>query len=336
VSGIFFDQGKTMRADRLISILLLLQDRGRMTARQLAGELEVSERTIYRDIEALSTAGVPVYAEHGPGGGLALIDSYRTNLTGLNEGELHALFMALSIPGPLDRLGVSRELKSALQKLSAALPEAQRASEETAHRRFHLDWSWWFHSQEPVPHLSTVRQAVWEERRLHLRYLTYLLYPTELEVEPYGLVAKAGIWYLVAGVDGRARVYRVAWLVDAGLLEDHFTRPPDFDLAGFWQGWCEEYEAQQHGYPVTLRISPGLLKLLPLYFGQRFVEQLSKAGPPDEQDWVSIRLSFESLEAARDRVLSMGGAVEVIEPEALRMTVLDYAAQIVDLYRHRV
>ncbi len=325
-----------MRADRLISILMLLQARGRLTARQLAAELEVSERTIYRDVEALSAAGVPIYAEHGPGGGLALIDSYRTNLTGLNEGELHALFMVLSVPGPLDRLGVSQELKSALQKLSAALPEAQRASEESAHRRFYLDWSWWFHAQEPVPHLSTVRQAVWEERRLRLHYLTYLLYPTEIEVEPYGLVAKAGLWYLVAGIGGRPRVYRISWLLDAALLDETFDRPPGFDLSQFWQHWCEEYEAQQRGYPVTLRVSPGLLKLLPLYFGQRVMEQVSSADPPDEQGWVCIRLSFESLEAARDRVLSLGGAAEVVEPEALRLTVTDFAAQIVDLYRHRV
>lgn len=325
-----------MRADRLISILMLLQSRGQMTARRLADELEVSERTIYRDVEALSGAGVPIYAEHGPGGGLGLVDSYRTNLTGLNEGELHALFMVLSSPGPLDRLGIGRDLKSAMQKLSAALPDVRRVSEETIHRRFYLDWSWWFHAQEPVPYLSTVRQAVWEERRLHLRHLTYLLYPTELEVEPYGLVAKAGIWYLVAGMSGRARVYRIAWLLEAALLDEHFDRPPDFDLATFWKGWCTEYEAQQHGYPVLLRVSPDLLKVLPLYFGQRIMEQASNIGPPDEQGWFHVHLSFESLEAARDRVLSMGRAAEVIEPEALRLTVMDFASQIVDLYGHRV
>ena len=325
-----------MRADRLISILMLLQSRGRMTARRLADELEVSERTIYRDVEALSAAGVPIYAEHGPGGGLGLVDSYRTNLTGLNEGELHALFMVLSSPGPLDRLGISRDLKSAMQKLSAALPDVRRASEETIHRRFYLDWSWWFHAQEPVPHLSTVRQAVWEERRLHLRYLTYLLYPTELDVEPYGLVAKAGLWYLVAGVSGRPRVYRISWLLDAALLDEHFDRPLDFDLATFWKEWCKEYEAQQHGYPVVLRVSPGLLKVLPLYFGQRIMEQATSVGSPDERGWYRIQLFFESLEAARDRVLSMGRAAEVIEPDALRLTVMDFAAQIVDLYGHRV
>jgi len=325
-----------MRADRLISILMLLQSRGRLTARQLADELEVSERTIYRDVEALSAAGVPIYAEHGPGGGLALIDSYRTNLTGLNEGELHALFMAVSASEPLSRLGLSRDLKSAMQKLSAALPDARRASEEMAHRYFHLDWSWWFHDQEPVPHLAAVQKAVWEERRLRLKYRTYLLYSTEVEVEPYGLVAKAGLWHLVAGAGGRARVYRISWLLDAELLDDRIERPPDFDLAEFWRRWCEEYEAQQHGYLVTLRVSPGLLKLLPLYFGQRVIEQVSAACQPDDRGWVLIRLPFESLETARDRVLSLGGAAEVIEPEALRLTVMDYAAQIVDLYGHRV
>ena len=166
-----------MRADRLLSILLLLQARGRMTAHQLAQELEVSVRTIYRDIDALSTAGVPVYAERGPGGGCELIDSYRTSLTGLNKDEVHALFM-LSIPAPLDELGVSQELKTALRKLAAALPAARRQDEERVRQRITLDWTGWNQPADPVPHLQTIQQAVGEpapDDRCQLKGLFRLL-----------------------------------------------------------------------------------------------------------------------------------------------------------------
>ncbi len=321
-----------MRADRLISILMLLQARGRMTARELAAELEVSERTIYRDVEALCASGVPLYAEHGPGGGLALLDSYRTNLTGLNEAEQRALFMMLSVPGPLDRLGVRQELRSAILKLSAALPHSSREDEEKVRQRFFLDWSWWFHDQEPVPHLHTIQQAIWEEQRLRLRYRTFLLVPTDVEVEPYGLVAKAGVWYLVAGVGGTARVFQVAWLMDVEPLEAHFTRPASFDLAAFWQDWCMDYERNHQAFPVKLRVSPALLNLLPLYFGRPMIEPLAQAGSSDAQGWYTLTLSFESLEAARERILSFGRAAEVLEPEALRRSVIDYAQQIVKYY----
>ena len=158
-----------MRADRLLSLLMLLQARGRLTAPKLAQELEVSERTIYRDIDALSAAGVPVYGEAGAGGGYALLDSYRTNLTGLTEGEVRALFM-LSIPKPLADLGVGRELGAALRKLAAALPSARRDDEERVRQRFLLDAVGWEQVEESAPHLPTVHQAVWEDRRLHLAY----------------------------------------------------------------------------------------------------------------------------------------------------------------------
>ncbi|MBE0699585.1 MAG: WYL domain-containing protein [Anaerolineaceae bacterium] len=324
-----------MRADRLISILLLLQSRGRMTARELARELEVSERTIYRDVEALSASGVPLYAEHGPGGGLDLLDSYRTNLTGLNEGELRALFMVSGAPGPLDRLGISRDLKSALLKLTAEMPDSQRINEEKVQQRFILDWAWWNHAQEPAPHLSTLQQAVWDDCRLRLTYQTYLNLPIILYVEPYGLVAKAGMWYLVAIINRSPRVYQVSGLIDVVVLEEHFERRVDFRLADFWRQWCSEYEQQQRGYLVRLRLSPGLIKLLPLYFGRRVSGLIKDAQPPDVEGWVTLTLAFESLDAARDRVLGLGSAAEVIEPEALRMSLMDYAAQICNVYARK-
>ncbi len=322
-----------MRADRLISILMLLQARRKMTASELAGELEVSERTIYRDVQALSASGVPLYAEYGPGGGLALLGSYRTNLTGLKEDELRAIFLLFSAPGPLARLGVGQELKSALLKLSAALPGERRSEEERVRQRFYLDWSWWFHAQEPAPHLMTIQQAAWEDRRLRLRYRTFLGSQIDLDVDPYGLVAKAGLWYLVAGVEGAARVYRVSRLMGVEPLEIHFTRPETFNLADFWQDYCADYEKNQQAFQVMLRVSPQLMPMLPHYFGHRFAAIAGPAGAADAQGWITLTLSFESFEAARDRVLSFGGAVEVLEPEALRCSVYDFACQVANVYR---
>jgi predicted DNA-binding transcriptional regulator YafY len=318
-----------MRADRLISLLMLLQARGRMTARALAAELEVSERTIYRDVEALSASGVPIYAEAGPLGGLALLDSYRTTLTGLTESEVRALFM-LNIPAPLTTLGVSQELRSALLKLSAALPDARRQDEAQVRQRFYLDSSWWHQNENAVPHLQTIHQAVWQDRKLHLTYRPIPTVEIEQCVDPYGLVAKAGIWYLVCAREGRVRAHQVASLLDARMSEETFERPPDFDLAAFWQTWCAEREQRDTAYPVTLRVAPNLVPALPMYFDS--VRDKIGQTAPDADGWITLELAFESLTAARDRLLSFGRGVEVIRPLALRKSIQDYAEQIVALY----
>ena len=322
-----------MRADRLLSLLMLLQARGRMTAQKLAEELEVSERTIYRDIDALSTAGVPVYAERGPGGGCALLDSYRTNLTGLTQDEVRALFM-LSIPAPLIDLGVSQELKTALLKLSAALPASRRYDEERVRQRVHLDSVGWFQPREPVPHLQTIQQAIWQDRRLDLTYTYPFGFGAEVErlVDPYGLVAKTSIWYLVCARDGRMRVYRVSRVSDARISDESFERPADFDLTAFWQAWCAEVEENRPRYPVTLRVAPELIPLLPRYFNGQIHAPVEQAEPPDAEGWITLALFFETLEDARERILGLGRAVKVLEPEALRKSVLDFATQIVALY----
>jgi predicted DNA-binding transcriptional regulator YafY len=324
-----------MRADRLLALLMLLQTRGCMTAQKLAQELEVSERTIYRDIDALCAAGVPVYAERGAGGGYALLDSYRTNLTGLTQDEVRALFM-LSIPAPLAELGVSQELKAALLKLAAALPAAHRHDEERVRQRVHLDSTWWFQSREPVPHLKTIQQAVWQDRKLHLTHHLYLHFETYVErlVKPYGLVAKAGVWYLVCERDGYLRAYRVSRISEARLLNETFERAPDFDLAAFWKAWCAEYEENRTHYLVTARVAPDFVRFLPLYFGDGIRAQVAQAGPPDAQGWITLTLPFERLEEARERILGFGRAVEVLEPLALRLSVLDFATQIVALYNN--
>jgi predicted DNA-binding transcriptional regulator YafY len=323
-----------MRADRLLSLLMLLQARGRMTAQSLAEELETSVRTIYRDIDALSTAGVPVYAERGPGGGCALLDSYRTNLTGLTEDEVRALFM-LSIPAPLAELGVSQELKAAMLKLSAALPAARRRDENHVRQRIHLDWVGWHQPEEPVPHLQTIHRAVWQDCSLHITYpLEIVSYVKQFErlVAPYGLVAKAGVWYLVCAGDGRMRVLRVSQILNAHIVDEHFERPAGFDLATFWEDWCARQEASRPSYPVTARVSPNIVPLLPRYFGERIQMAITQAGPPDAEGWITVMLPFETARAARERILGFGGAVEVLEPEPLRKSVIDYAMQIVTFY----
>jgi predicted DNA-binding transcriptional regulator YafY len=323
-----------MRADRLLSLLMLLQARGRMTARELAEELEVSERTIYRDIDALSAAGVPVYGEAGREGGFALLDSYRTNLTGLTEGEVRALFM-LNIPAALADLGLSRELKQALLKLSAALPAGRRADEEQVRQRFYLDTTWWDQGAGPVPHLQTLYQAVWQDRRIRLTY--HPLPPVELEqcVDPYGLVAKAGAWYLVCARNGRPRVHRLSDLITVSVLDETFERLAGFDLESFWKAWCARREQNQTHYPVSVRVAAGMLPFLPMYFGESIKPKILEAGPPDEDGWITLELSFESLEAARDRLLAFGRGVAVLAPRALRESIQDYAAQITALYEKR-
>jgi predicted DNA-binding transcriptional regulator YafY len=322
-----------MRADRLLSIMMLLQARGRLTAGQLSRELEVSERTIYRDMDALSIAGVPVYGDRGPEGGYALLESYRTTLTGLTENEVRALFM-LSIPAPLAELGIDQELRTALLKLAAALPDVHRGDEMRVRRRIHLDATWWAREQEPVPHLQTVHQAVWEDHKLTIRYRQMFGTPAVLErlVDPYGLVAKGGVWHLVCARNERVRVHRISRLLDARLSDETFSRPRDFDLAAFWEAWCTQVEEDRLGCPVVVRVAPTLVEWLPTFFGGRIRAAIAQAEPPDERGWITLTLHFEGLWAARNRLLGFGRAVEVLEPEPLRLSMLDYARQIVDLY----
>jgi predicted DNA-binding transcriptional regulator YafY len=322
-----------MRADRLLSILLLLQARGprKLTAQALARELEVSERTIYRDIDALSTAGVPVYGEAGPAGGYALLDSYRTTLTGLTGDETRALFM-LSIPDALSELGVGQQLRSALLKLSAALPDARRGDEERVRQRFYLDSAWWRQGEEPVPHLSTIQQAVWQDRRV---WLDYRIEPLGIDitqqVDPYALVVKAGVWHLVAAVEVTLRVFRLAALSQVRLAAEGFQRPPDFDLEAFWRGWCSEQEQGRDRFMAVVRVAPHFAPELIRRMGEQARRSLA-AGSVGAAGWTTVSLPFESLEAARERILSFGGGVEVLEPPALRWSVQDFAQQIVALY----
>ena len=323
-----------MRADRLLSLLMLLQARGRMTAADLAQELEVSVRTVYRDLDALSAAGVPVYAERGPGGGCALLDGYRTTLTGLTQEELRALFM-LNVPSALDDLGMSGELRGALRKLAAALPAGRREDHELVRRRIHLDWSGWERAAGPAPHLQAMQRAVWEDRKLRITYRAHIgPYTPQFErvVAPYGLVAKAGIWHLVCARDDGIQAHRASDVVAVQITDEHFDRPADFDLAVFWQDWRISQEANRPSFTATVRVAPELVPLLPYYFGKSIQPAIAGAASPDAAGWMTVVLPFERFEDARERLLGFGRAAEVLEPLALRLSIIDYAGQILDRY----
>jgi predicted DNA-binding transcriptional regulator YafY len=322
-----------MRADRLLSIMLLLQSRERLTAQALARELEVTERTIYRDMVALSTAGVPVYGSSGPEGGFSLVESYRTSLTGLTEGEVRALFM-LSLPAPLSDLGLTQELKAAMRKLAAALPTSSRGAEERVRQRIFLDSTWWDQEEENIPHLQTLYQAIWGDRQISLKYRPHPLAEVELVVDPYGLVAKAGAWYLVSHRNFQIHVHRVVGLSEVHLLVTNFIRPENFDLQAFWDGWRLDRENRHTDFAVTVHVVKDFIPWLPMYFGSRIHERLAQAGPPDDRGHITIELSFESLEAARERLLSCGGGLEVLAPWALRASIQDYAMQTLAQYQN--
>lgn len=318
-----------MRADRLLSLLLLLHTRRRTTARELARRLEVSERTIYRDLDALSAAGVPVYAVGGPGGGIFLDEQYRVTLTGLSATELLALF-APSEGGPLQDLGLGRA--APLLKLLAALPVAQRSEVERMRQRLYVDPANWFQLVEPLPMLATLQQAVWEDRQIEVVYRPVDGTSRERVLDAYALVAKANIWYLVAKppevpVTGM-RTYRVARLQRVTLREQHFSRDPIFDVEVFWHAACAQFEREAHERTppclVTLRVHPDVV----WYFAGYLEGMYTWLDEANADGWRTARVEFPSFDEARMRVLDLGSYVEVLEPTALREAVISTARAI--------
>jgi predicted DNA-binding transcriptional regulator YafY len=346
-----------MRADRLIALVLLLQARGRMTAAELAERLEVAVRTIYRDLDALSTAGVPVYAERGTGGGIELPDGYRLDLTALNRQEASALFLS-TVPGPLADLGAGQVLDAALHKLSAALPPGTRQEAERSRDRLHLDPSEWWRTPEPVALLRTIQEAVWDDRRLRVTYERPGRRPTERVVEPYGLVAKASTWYLVAAdaadaagtadpgdaADSaalasaepthrsEAKVFRVSRVRAAELTDETSRRPAGFDLAAFWATWCAAFERARPSYPVVLRVQAALIPVLPKVFGDGVHRLVAERGRSEADGALVLPLTFESRDAACGQVLSLGPLAEVLSPPELRERLARQAAAICAVY----
>lgn len=317
-----------MRADRLLSILLLLQAHRRLTAQALAQRLEVSARTIHRDMESLSAAGVPVYAQRGAGGGWVLPESYRTDLTGLSEAETQALFVG----GPsrlLADLGLERASDAALVKLLAALPSVARREADRARQRIHIDVAGWRRGEESVPNLATLQEAVWQERKVRLWYGRPGGETVERLVDPLGLVAKGSLWYLVAAVEGEPRTYRVSRVQAVELLEQPSVRPPGFDLAAFWASSTAHFVAQLPRYPATVRVAPEAVPRLTIPGTYAQVEQL---GEPEADGWRTVRLLLETPQDALSYVLGFGPRMTVLEPAELRERVARSAREITTLY----
>jgi predicted DNA-binding transcriptional regulator YafY len=326
-----------MRASRLLSILLLLQNRGRLTAQELADELEVSVRTIYRDVEALGAAGVPVYADRGPAGGYQLLDGYRTRLTGLTGQEAESLFLA-GMPTAAAELGLGAVLAAAELKLRAALPGALSARAGILRERFHLDAAGWFQAADHTPHLAALADAVWHQRRVRLRYRRWKA-PREVTrlLDPLGVVLKAGRWYLIASADERLRTYRVAHIIALEALDETFERPVGFDLAEYWQAWARRFEASVYKGEAVIRLSPRALELLPGILGTTVAAAArSNAGPPDRDGWVRTVIPVEHPNMAVGDLLRLGSDVELLAPAELRDRLTATIAALAERYGLRL
>lgn len=312
-----------MRASRLVTLLLLLQTRGQMTAAELARELEVSERTVHRDVDALSAAGVPIYAERGPHGGVRLVEGYRTRLTGMTADEAEALFLS-GLPGPAAELGLGTVMTAARLKVLAALPAELRARASRLVERFYLDAAGWFRLGESVPHLPTLAEAVWESREVRV---TYDRGDESVErlLEPLGLVLKAGTWYVVARREDEVRTYRVARVTAAELLEGRFERPADFDLSSYWIESSAAYEREVPRLEVVVRVDPAHLGELPDYIGEASMATAERLDEDDPDGWTRLRLRVSYPRDAPGRLLGMGPHLEVIAPIDVRDTVVSLA-----------
>lgn len=319
-----------MRADRLLSLVLLLQARGRATAQAIADELEVSVRTVYRDLEALVAAGVPVLTESGPGGGCRLLEGYRFPLRGLRPDEAEALLI-LGVPGVLRELGLGTALDAAQRQIRVTAG----GSDLTGTALVHLDMPRWFGSQENVPCLRDLARALRSGRRLALGYRA----PGDAGdgearvVGPLGLVNKAGTWYLVAtSSGGRVSVFRAGRIASATILDEPSDRPVDFDLALFWDRWSAEFTTSRPRLPVRLRASPQALAAFGEIFGDDARPVLDAAEPPDELGWQTVTLSFEHELAAAYRLAGFGGRLEVLSPPSVRALLVAAAQGILDRY----
>lgn len=321
-----------MRSSRLVSILLLLQARRRMTARELAKELEVSLRTVYRDVEALAGAGIPVYAEHGRAGGYQLVDGYRTRLTGLTEPEAASLFM-VGLPGPAADLGLGREAASAELKLLAALGPEQRVRAARLRDRFHLDMPTWYREPEESPHLSAIAEAVMHDRRIDVVYRRWAA-PREVErtLDPYGLVLKGGAWYVVAGNGTGARVYRVSNILRLTPTGEEFARPAGFDLAEHWRQHLDEFESRRFTGTAVIKVSPYLAPRLLDLSDHALHRAVTERGTPEADGWIRVEIPIESVGHAARQLIRHGTEIEALSPPELRSQLATTARSLLTLY----
>jgi predicted DNA-binding transcriptional regulator YafY len=319
-----------MRSDRLLSLLLILQARGRVTAPAVAAELEVSVRTVYRDVGSLSAAGVPVWTEQGRGGGIALMPGYRTDMTGLTAQESRAL-VALTGRAVPDDLGMGSALASAVHKLVAAVPASHRAAAEQARDRVLVDHAGWYRQGTQAPHLTVAQEAVWSDRRLRVRYRHGDGEAARYLLDPYGLVVKAGVWYLVAAHRGRSRLFRVDRLLAAEVVDAPVRRPPDLDLAAEWARLRADVERPRERVAVRIRVREERVPIvLRVSRGQRAADDDAEASeadgdPCDLEGWRTLTLAFRAPGAAVASLLGFGGDVEVLAPPDVRALLVETA-----------
>ena len=320
-----------MRADRLLSILILLQNRGMMTARALAQELEVSERTIYRDMDALSSARFPIYADKGKGGGYSLLPDYDLNLKGFNARDIQAL-AALNIPGSMDEIGLGSGLRTALQKLLSALDADPEKDQNWMRMRFLMHTPARYPTHRRLTNLPLIQKAVWEDQQIscRLRYPIHFGLSDPIILSPYTLVTSDQRWYVIAARKNFTRVYPLEILIEIELVNKHFKRPDGYDPYKFWHVWQTVESQQQNNFEVVARITEDMTPWLPILASWQY--DRIKNSEWELPGWNLVRIYFDNLNQARTQILGMGNAVEVIQPEALRKSIKDYAKIIDNLY----
>lgn len=311
-----------MKSDRLVSLLLLLQARSPRSARELAEALEVSARTIFRDVEALSLSGVPVYAERGSSGGITLADGYRKAITQFSTEELHALFLAAA--DPLAELGVTGHQR-ALDKLSGALPDLQRRAAQQARQRILLDHNRWYRSEQPAALLGVLRRAVWEDRHVTIEYRDRTGTATKRVVDAYGLVSKAGVWYLIARQqDGEYRTFRVERITGADDLPSRFARDEHFDLEAHWRASNAAMQRPMEWYDATLHVSTDVLEWV-MSYNEHEVLSIDDAGK-------TLRMRFPSFRMAVYQIVGWGTNVRVLDPPELLQALAEHARELLAFY----
>jgi predicted DNA-binding transcriptional regulator YafY len=303
-----------MRADRLLSALLLLQAHGKMTGRELARRLEVSQRTAYRDMESLSAAGVPVFALRGARGGWQLDEEWRTRVPGLDEAELRALLMAQ--PRIIGDARLAAAAERAIEKLMAALPVSLRERAASIRQRLYVDTKGWRGTTENLATLPIVQDAVARDRKLEIKYRRADQEEVERSIDPLGLVAKGTTWYLVAQTPAGFRTYRVSRIQEARLLDAPCRRPANFDLADYWRSSTEQFQATRPRFDATLRLAPRVAERMKEWHLASSVD-----GSPDPEGWITLRVQFDDEEQASFMVRGFGPNVDVVAPESLRQRI---------------
>lgn len=318
-----------MRADRLIRILLLLQNQERLTTKELAQQLEVTERTIHRDMEALSVAGIPVVARRGKYGGWQLMENYRTRLTGLKKEEVMSLFLSPSMQHLTD-LGYLQDWTEAREKLIASIPKNLHSEVKDVTNRLHIDTSAWRPTAEVIEAFKLLQEAIWDQHKIEIEYERADGTVVTRTVEPLGLVAKGSTWYLVASSEGEIRNYRASRVITAVKRDEQFVRPDDFQLASYWQESKQQFIRSLPSYEAQVEVSPDILARLK--FTGRFVQiaDLKK----QEGSWISIKLNFDTEEEAKSFIIGFGNQIRVTQPPQLKEQVIQMARSIIDFYNN--